>query len=114
MRMPTPTTCEVMRQYYRAFMKQDKRIKNYEPYFPSILCYLEGWLEYASSGGKLDDPFESERHALEFSTWQDLMDTVRARIMAGEKSHLENAAYLPQLVVRTSGRARAVASSVRT
>ena len=24
---------------------------------------------------------------------------VRARIMAGEKSHLENAAYLPQLVV---------------
>ena len=27
------------------------------------------------------------------------MDTVRARIMAGEKSHLENAAYLPQLVV---------------
>ena len=60
---------------------------------------ISRWLEYASSGGKLDDPFQSERHALEFSTWQDLMDTVRARIMAGEKSHLENAAYLPQLVV---------------
>ena len=31
-----------MREYYKAFIKQDKRIKDYEKYFPSLLCYLEG------------------------------------------------------------------------
>ena len=57
------------------------------------VCFSEG------PGGKLDDPFVSERHQLEADTWHDLMDTARARMYAGEKSDLENGAYLPQLVV---------------
>merc|ERR1719440_476672 len=88
-----------MREYFRAFVEQDEEIRDYKKYFPSQLCYMEGWLEYDRPGGKLDDPFLSERHELEVNTWHDLMDTVRARMMAGEKSELENAAYLPQLVV---------------
>lgn len=88
-----------MREYFRAFVEQDEEIRDYKKYFPSQLCYMEGWLEYDRPGGKLDDPFLSERHELEVNTWHDLMDNVRARMMAGEKSELENGAYLPQIVV---------------
>ena len=33
------------------------------------------------------------------SSWAELIEKVRVRQMAGEKSTLENAAYLPQLIV---------------
>lgn len=96
---PVSEQVSEMREWFKAWMQQDTSPRDYRAFFTPQLCYLEGWLEYATANGKLDDPFTSERHELESATWQDLMDQVRQRLMSGEKSILENGAYMPQILV---------------
>ncbi|KAJ9434972.1 hypothetical protein DIPPA_20995, partial [Diplonema papillatum] len=59
-----------MREYFRAFKEQDTSIRDYRPYFPAVLCYLEGtWVESAEG---VDEPFSSERHHIDAESWSDL------------------------------------------
>jgi len=82
-----------MREYYRAFQEQDITIRDYRPYFKANLCYLEG--AWATGTKTLVDPFESDRHSIDASSWFDLMDKARFTSLTGSKSVLENFAFLP-------------------
>ena len=64
-----------MREWFRAFQLQDATIRNYTAYFKPLLVYLEGgWT--TSSGGKIDEPFNSDRHHIDAESWQDLQEKV--------------------------------------
>jgi len=61
-----------MRQWFRAFQTQNPRLRDYRPYFPAVLCYLEGAWTYTSPDGSIDEPFKSERHHIDAKSWFDL------------------------------------------
>ncbi|XP_005104802.3 uncharacterized protein LOC101855125 [Aplysia californica] len=85
-----------MREYFRAFRDQNTTHRDYRPYFRPVLCYIEGgW----STGTKsLDEPFQSDRHAIDASNWFDLMEKIRYTSYTGSKSVLENYAFLPTTI----------------
>ena len=57
-----------------------------------LLCYLEGaW----TNDVNLDEPFDSDRHHLDASSWFDLQEKVRFTSYTGDKDQLENFAFLP-------------------
>ncbi|KAJ9459536.1 hypothetical protein DIPPA_23853 [Diplonema papillatum] len=84
---------EEMREYFRAFKEQDTSIRDYRPYFPAVLCYLEGtWVESAEG---VDEPFSSERHHIDAESWSDLNEKTYFLFNNGQKNNLENLPYLP-------------------
>eukprot|EP00659_Diplonema_papillatum_P011400 gene11400-17544_t len=82
-----------MREYFRAFKEQDTSIRDYRPYFPAVLSYLEGtWVEASSD---IDEPFSSERHHVDAESWSDLNDKLNFLFNNGQKNNEENLPYLP-------------------
>ena len=89
-----------MRKYFEAFHKQDKRIRNYEPYFRPTMCYLEG--AWTMDTKTLTEPFQSDRHFIDASSWFDLQEKVRFTGYTGGKSNLENYSFLPTTIVNVT------------
>ncbi|XP_031572205.1 uncharacterized protein LOC116306312 [Actinia tenebrosa] len=89
---------EEMREWFKAWKDQDYSVRDYRKYFKPVLCYLEGaWT--AASEGKIDEPFESDRHFVDASSWFDLQEKVRFTSYAGRKDNLENFSFLPTAVM---------------
>lgn len=85
-----------MKEWFRAFKEQNKDHRNYTKYFKPILCYLEGtWITDTAS---LDEPFDSDRHAIDAKTWKQLHDKIRWMMNSGRKNSLENLAHLPSAI----------------
>eukprot|EP01084_Bolivina_argentea_P086395 156158_1 len=85
-----------MQEWFRAFKTQNKSHRNYTNYFKPILCYLEGtWI---IDTDVLDEPFDSDRHSIDASTWKQLHDKIRWMLNSGRKNSLENLAHLPSAI----------------
>ena len=87
-----------MREFFKAFKDQNITHRDYRPYFPAVLCYLEGAWTLAD-GDNIDEPFDSDRHFIDATSWFDLQEKVRFTSVTGRKSQLENFAYLPTTIV---------------
>ena len=84
-----------MREYFRAWAEQDESIRPYKEYFRPALCYLEGaWLV----DDAFNEPFSSDRHAVEASSWAELYDKARLHMATGWKNAGENIPWLPSRV----------------
>lgn len=86
-----------MQQYFKAFREQNPKLRNYEPYFKPVLCYLEG--AWTTDTKKLDEPFESDRHFIDASSWFDLQQKIQYMSSTGGKNQFENLSYLPTTVI---------------
>jgi len=87
---------EEMRKWFKAFKDQDHSVRDYRKFFKPNLCYLEGaWTLNAKT---LQEPFSSDRHHLDASSWFDLQEKIRFTSYAGSKSNLENFAFLPTIM----------------
>lgn len=87
-----------MREYLRAFKEQNPKIRaDYENYFKPAMCYLEGG--WTTNTKVLEEPFQSDRHALDASSWEDMQRKIRFTSYTGSKSLLENYSFLPTTLV---------------
>ncbi|KAI0230667.1 hypothetical protein LSAT2_019025, partial [Lamellibrachia satsuma] len=85
-----------MREWFKAWKKQDHSVRDYRKYFKANLCYLEGaW----TISDKLEEAFFSDRHFIDASSWFDLQEKVRYTSYTGGKSTLENFSYLPTTIM---------------
>lgn len=85
-----------MRLWFDAFKQGYYKKRDYRKYFKPVLCYLEG--AWTKSAGKIDEPFFSDRHQIDASSWMDLQDKIRFTAFSGRKSNDENLSYLPTTV----------------
>ena len=60
--------------YLPAFKNQDHSVRDYRKYFKPVLCYMEGG--WTTNTHTIEEPFFSDRHQLEASSWFDLQDKV--------------------------------------
>jgi len=86
-----------MREYFKAFATQDKTHRDYTNYFKPVLCYMEA--TWTLSTQNLDEPFDSDRHHLDASSWMEMQEKVRFTSYTGTKSRLENFANLPTTIM---------------
>lgn len=89
-----------MQQYFKAFHEQNPKLRNYEPYFKPVLCYLEGG--WTTDTKKLDEPFQSDRHFIDASSWFDLQQKIQYMSSTGGKNQFENLSYLPTTIVNVT------------
>ncbi|KAI0216103.1 hypothetical protein LSAT2_031841 [Lamellibrachia satsuma] len=85
-----------MREWFKAWKKQDHSVRDYRKYFKPNLCYLEGAWTFADL---LEESFESDRHFLDAISWFELQEKVRYTSYTGGKSTLENFSYLPTTIM---------------
>eukprot|EP00045_Choanoeca_perplexa_P013664 m.155464 g.155464 ORF g.155464 m.155464 type:complete len:1059 (-) comp16417_c0_seq1:98-3274(-) len=72
-------------------------VREYAPYFPPILCYMEGtWLK--ATDADIEEPFHSDRHFIDAKDWRELYDKNRYLLQSGRKSSAENLPFLPYSV----------------
>ena len=86
-----------MRQWFKAWKDQDQKLRKYQKYFRPVLCYLEG--AWTTSTKDIDEPFESDRHFIDASSWFDLQEKVRFTSYTGRKDNLENFSFLPTTIM---------------
>ncbi|XP_012939511.1 uncharacterized protein LOC106012130, partial [Aplysia californica] len=90
-----------LREWFLAFHNQNDSHRNYHDYFRPVLCYMEGmWINDTDS--EMTEPFPSDRHFLDASSWEDLMTKVRYMAYTGLKDNLENLAFLPRKIMSVS------------
>lgn len=89
-----------MQQYFKAFRDQNSHLRNYEPYFKPILCYLEG--AWTTDTKHLDEPFHSDRHFIDASSWFDLQQKIQYMSSTGGKNNFENLSYLPTTIINVT------------
>ncbi|XP_045189240.2 uncharacterized protein LOC123546767 [Mercenaria mercenaria] len=89
-----------MQQYFKAFRDQNPKLRNYSPYFKPVLCYLEGG--WTTDTKKLDEPFHSDRHFIDASSWFDLQQKIQYMSSTGGKNQFENLSYLPTTIVNVT------------
>ncbi|KAL4240644.1 hypothetical protein ACF0H5_001435 [Mactra antiquata] len=92
-----PEQVAEMREWFKAFKNQDHSVRDYRKYFKPVLCYMEGG--WTTNTKTLEEPFFSDRHFIDASSWFDLQDKVRYTSYSGGKSNLENFAYLPTTIM---------------
>jgi len=91
---------EEMKKYFEAFKLQNTRKRDYRKYFKPILCYLEGmWTVSKGADAAIDEPFDSDRHFIDASSWFDLTEKIRFSGYTGRKNLGENLAYLPTKII---------------
>lgn len=96
-----------MRAWFKAWSDQDHSVRDYRKYFKPVLCYLEGsW--FTKTEGKIVEPFESDRHFVDASSWFDLAEKIRFTSYSGRKDTLENYAYLPTALMNVTDDGRPV------
>ena len=84
-----------LREYFKAWRDGDHKHRDYRPYFKPVLCYLEGaW----TLDKHLEEPFASDRHAIDASSWFDLQEKIRYTSMTGDRINSQNFAYLPTTI----------------
>ena len=66
---------EELRLWFKAWQDQDHSIRDYRRYFKPVLCYLEGTWTH-SDQYSIEEPFDSDRHELDASSWYDLQKKV--------------------------------------
>nr|KAI8729674.1 mucin-17 [Biomphalaria glabrata] len=86
-----------MREWFKAWRDQNFSVRDYRPYFKPLLCYLEG--AWTTNTKELEEPFFSDRHSLDATSWFDLQERVRYSAYTGRKSLDENFAYLPTAII---------------
>ncbi len=87
-----------MREWFRAFAEQKTSIRDYKPYFPAVLCYLEGAWFY-SNLSDIVEGFHSDRHQLEGRSWRELRDKADFCSKTGHKNEGENLATMRNIIV---------------
>ena len=86
-----------MREWFKAFANQDFSVRDYRKYFKPVMCYLEGaWTKFNDA---LEEPFYSDRHFVDASTWKDLEQKVMFTSYTGRKDIKENYAHLPTKMI---------------
>ncbi|KAL8617976.1 hypothetical protein ACOMHN_058060 [Nucella lapillus] len=84
-----------LREYFKAWRDSNHTHRDYRPYFKPVLCYLEGaW----TLDSHIEEPFTSDRHALEASSWFDLQEKIRYTSDTGDRLNTQNLAYLPTTI----------------
>jgi len=86
-----------MKEYFKAWKYQNHNHRDYRPYFKPVLCYLE--TAWTSDTKTFKEPFESDRHAVDATSWFDLQNKIRYTSYSGSKSNLENYSYLPTTIM---------------
>ncbi|XP_059157537.1 uncharacterized protein LOC131941931 [Physella acuta] len=86
-----------LREWFQAWKEQNYQTRDYRPYFKPVLCYMEG--SWTTNTNKIEEPFFSDRHAIDASSWFDLQEKVRFSAYTGKKSMKENFAYLPTTII---------------
>ena len=71
-------------------------MRDYRKYFKANLCYMEGAWTFSE---ELEEPYESDRHSLDASSWFDLHEKIRYSSYSGRKNNHENFAYLPTTIM---------------
>lgn len=89
-----------MREWFKAFKDQNHKERDYRKYFKPVLCYLEGMWVYDNNTDILE-PFLSDRHKLDASTFEDLEDKIMFTSYGGRKDGMENFGWLPKTIVYT-------------
>ena len=85
-----------MREWFKAWKKQDNSVRDYRKYFKANLCYMEGAWTFSE---ELEEPYESDRHSLDVSSWFDLHEKIRYSSYSGRKNNHETFAYLPMTIM---------------
>lgn len=88
---------EEMREWFKAWKTQSSKNRNYKKYFKPIMCYMEG--SWTQSSDTIDEPFDSDRHFVDASSWWDLTEKVRFTAYSGTKSNNENYSFLPMKIM---------------
>lgn len=87
-----------MREWFKAWKHSNHSVRDYRKYFQPVLCYLEGaWT--TKRGESIEEPFKSDRHFIDASSWFDLQEKVRFTSYTGTKSLSENLAFLPTTIM---------------
>ncbi|XP_059157577.1 uncharacterized protein LOC131941959 [Physella acuta] len=86
-----------LREWFQAWKEQNYQTRDYRPYFKPVLCYMEG--AWTTNTNKIEEPFFSDRHAIDASTWAELQEKVRFSAYTGKKHMKENFAYLPTTII---------------
>ncbi|XP_063396658.1 uncharacterized protein LOC134681139 [Mytilus trossulus] len=87
-----------MREWFRAFNNQNYTERDYRKYFKPVLCYLEGMWVYDNYSHILE-PFLSDRHQFDASTFNDLEEKIMFTSYGGRKDGLENFGWLPKTII---------------
>lgn len=84
-----------LREYFKAWADSNVTHRDYRPYFKANLCIMEGaW----TLDKHIDEPFSSDRHAIDASSWFDLQEKVRYTSNTGDRLNTQNLAYLPTTI----------------
>ena len=86
-----------MREWFKAWKFQDHSVRDYRKYFKPVLCYLEG--AWTTATKDIDEPFESDRHFIDATSWFDLQEKIRFTSYTGRKDNLENFSFLPTTIM---------------
>ncbi|XP_028411763.1 uncharacterized protein LOC114534508 [Dendronephthya gigantea] len=97
---------EEMVEWFKAWKNEDHSVRDYRKYFKPVLCYLEG--TWTKNSKNIDEPFESDRHFVDASSWFDLQEKIRFTSYNGRKDNSENLAYLPTTIMETVDETTAV------
>ena len=90
-----------MKEWFKSWKDQDHSVRDYRKYFKPVLCYLEGaWT--TETTGEIDEPFESDRHFIDASSWFDLQEKIRFTSYTGRKDNLENFSFLPTTIMNVT------------
>ncbi|XP_052257663.1 uncharacterized protein LOC127862540 [Dreissena polymorpha] len=89
-----------MKLWFKAFKNQNYTERDYRKYFKPVLCYLEG--AWTTNTDKLEEPFFSDRHFIDASSWFDLQEKIRFTSYTGGKDVEENFAYLPTTIMNVA------------
>ncbi|XP_052268772.1 uncharacterized protein LOC127870155 [Dreissena polymorpha] len=86
-----------MKLWFKAFKDQNSTVRDYRKFFKPVLCYMEG--AWTTNTDVIEEPFFSDRHFIDASSWFDLQEKVRFTSYTGGKDKLENFAYLPTTIM---------------
>ncbi|KAH9487608.1 hypothetical protein Btru_070570 [Bulinus truncatus] len=86
-----------MREWFKAWRDQNYSVRDYRKYFKAVLCYMEG--AWTTNTRNIEEPFFSDRHSLDASSWFDLQEKVRFSAYTGRKNLEENFAFLPTTII---------------
>lgn len=92
---------EEMREWFKAWANQNHTVRDYRKYFKPTLCYMEG--AWTKAKQDIDEPFSSDRHFIDASTWQELHAKNRFTAYTGTKSINENLSFLPTKIMDMNG-----------
>ncbi|XP_032243225.1 uncharacterized protein LOC5517255 [Nematostella vectensis] len=91
---------EEMKEWFKAWRDQNHTVRDYRDYFKPVLCYLEG--AWTTNTENIEEPFESDRHFVDASSWFDLQEKIRFTSYTGRKDNLENFSFLPTAIINVT------------